>query len=108
MSQHPTRLLELDVFRGLAALAVVLFHYTTVYERTYDHHDEMLFDFSLGHYGVQLFFIISGFVIFMTLNRTKSALDFVVSRFSRLYPVRIPREPDRSLRFKVITCCDGT
>ncbi|KZZ34679.1 MBL fold metallo-hydrolase [Oleiphilus sp. HI0086] len=22
--------------------------------------------------------------------------------------LRIPREPDRSLRFKVITCCDGT
>ena len=34
-----------------------------------------------------LFFIISGFVIFMTLERTKGTADFLVSRFSRLYPV---------------------
>jgi peptidoglycan/LPS O-acetylase OafA/YrhL len=39
-----------------------------------------------GARGVQLFFIISGFVIFMTLERTRSAMDFVVSRFARLYP----------------------
>jgi peptidoglycan/LPS O-acetylase OafA/YrhL len=30
--------------------------------------------------------MISGFVIFMTLDRTRTAKDFVVSRFSRLYP----------------------
>ena len=40
-----------------------------------------------GQYGVHLFFIISGFVIFWTLNRTKTPFDFIVSRFSRLYPV---------------------
>jgi peptidoglycan/LPS O-acetylase OafA/YrhL len=34
-----------------------------------------------------LFFVVSGFVIFWTLNRTKNPLDFIVSRFSRLYPV---------------------
>ena len=39
-----------------------------------------------GHYGVNLFFIISGFVIFMTLDRTRHGMDFVVSRFSRLFP----------------------
>jgi peptidoglycan/LPS O-acetylase OafA/YrhL len=39
-----------------------------------------------GFYGVQLFFIISGFVIFMTLERTHTVMDFVVSRFARLYP----------------------
>ncbi|MBK9234543.1 MAG: acyltransferase [Rhodoferax sp.] len=35
---------------------------------------------------MNLFFIISGFVIFMTLLRTTRPLDFVVSRFSRLFP----------------------
>jgi peptidoglycan/LPS O-acetylase OafA/YrhL len=39
-----------------------------------------------GHYGVNLFFIVSGYVIFMTLHRTREPMDFVVSRFSRLYP----------------------
>ena len=44
------------------------------------------FILDLRNLGVQLFFIISGFVIFMTLERTKSSVDFAVSRFSRLYP----------------------
>jgi len=35
---------------------------------------------------VYLFFAISGFVIFMTLDRCKVPTDFVVSRFARLYP----------------------
>ena len=35
---------------------------------------------------MQLFFVISGFVILMTLGRTKSVGDFAYSRFSRLYP----------------------
>jgi peptidoglycan/LPS O-acetylase OafA/YrhL len=39
-----------------------------------------------GHLGVDLFFIISGFVIFMSLERSKDATDFAVSRFARLYP----------------------
>jgi peptidoglycan/LPS O-acetylase OafA/YrhL len=35
---------------------------------------------------VNFFFIISGFVIFMTLEKTARPMDFVVSRFSRLFP----------------------
>ena len=35
---------------------------------------------------MHLFFLISGFVIFMTLDRARSASDFMVSRFSRLFP----------------------
>lgn len=77
---------ELDAFRGLAALSVVLFHYTTRYEQVYHHTSAPLFSIPWGHYGVQFFFIISGFVIFMTLERCKSWKDFVISRFSRLFP----------------------
>lgn len=83
---HPHRFLELDVLRGLAALAVVFYHYTTRFNEIYGHAGELWFEFPLGLYGVHLFFIISGFVIFMTLERTRASLDFVVSRFSRLYP----------------------
>jgi peptidoglycan/LPS O-acetylase OafA/YrhL len=36
---------------------------------------------------VSLFFLISGFVILLTLQRTRHSMDFVVSRFSRLFPV---------------------
>jgi peptidoglycan/LPS O-acetylase OafA/YrhL len=80
------RLEELDALRGLAALGVVLFHYTTFYQWQHGHLQPLGFGFPAGNYGVQLFFLISGFVIFMTLDRTRTASDFVVSRFSRLFP----------------------
>ena len=80
------RVAELDALRGLAALAVVAFHYTSHYQAEYGHLVPPWFGFPVGNYGVNLFFLISGFVIFMTLDRTKLAVDFVVSRFSRLFP----------------------
>ena len=80
------RVLELDALRGLAALAVLAFHYTTFYGQEIGHAGPLPFGFPAGNYGVHLFFLISGFVIFMTLERTRTAMDFVVSRFSRLFP----------------------
>ena len=35
---------------------------------------------------MNFFFMVSGFVIYMTLERTKTPMDFIVSRVSRLYP----------------------
>jgi peptidoglycan/LPS O-acetylase OafA/YrhL len=85
-SPPESRVVELDALRGLAALAVVAYHYTTQYGELYGHLGPPPPSFAFGNYGVQLFFLISGFVIFMTLERTRSAMDFVVSRFSRLFP----------------------
>jgi peptidoglycan/LPS O-acetylase OafA/YrhL len=83
----PARFLELDGLRGLAALSVVLYHYTYMYNQYFENRDKPLLSFSRGNLGVELFFIISGFVILMTVSRTKTILDFVVSRVSRIYPV---------------------
>jgi len=80
------RILELDVLRGLAALAVVLYHYTVRFDEVYGHTPDMQLFFLPGQYGVNLFFMISGFVIFMTLEKTHHWMDFLVSRFSRLFP----------------------
>ena len=80
------RLSEVDALRGVAALAVVLFHYTSQFAALYPAAPQTALQVPHGHFGVNLFFIISGFVIFMTLDRTRTAMDFVVSRFSRLYP----------------------
>lgn len=84
-----TRLLELDALRGIAALGVVLFHYMVAFADQYEHPSEIFSVFRYfryGKHGVELFFIISGFVIFMSLERTKNSSDFVFGRFSRLYP----------------------
>jgi peptidoglycan/LPS O-acetylase OafA/YrhL len=81
------RLRGLDSLRGIAALAVVLYHYTFGYTQVVGKHmpglDLIATD---GHFGIYLFFIISGFVIFMTLERSAKAADFSVSRFARLWP----------------------
>lgn len=90
MTQAPSRLASLDALRGLAALIVVLFHYLPYYDKLFGHdfampgllHDTLQF----GRYGVHLFFILSGFVIFMTLERTSKASWFGLARAFRLLP----------------------
>lgn len=74
------RLQELDALRGIAALLVVGFHYTML--RDISEHGWVL-----GVTGVDLFFIISGFVIFMSVQKMDRPLDFMKRRFFRLYPV---------------------
>jgi peptidoglycan/LPS O-acetylase OafA/YrhL len=81
-----SRLSELDSLRGIAALVVVAFHYTFRYNQIYHHVNPLPFAASFGYHGIDLFFAISGFVILMTLERTRQPSDFLVSRFSRLYP----------------------
>ncbi|MGB6036416.1 MAG: acyltransferase [Cryomorphaceae bacterium] len=81
------RIEELDGLRGIAAISVVFFHYFERYDQIYSHENLPTEYFSYGRYGVELFFIISGFVIFWSLINIQKPLDFVVSRFSRLYPV---------------------
>lgn len=73
------RLQGLDALRGLAALAVVLFHYTARFDELFATTPQSSLSFPNGHYGVDLFFIISGFVIFMTLQRMRRPADFLVS-----------------------------
>lgn len=80
------RLEVLDSLRGLAALFVVLYHYTTRYYDFYKVEKDYQLSFTYGNYGVEVFFIISGFVIFLTLSKTKTSLDFIVNRFIRLFP----------------------
>jgi len=74
-----SRLRPLDALRGIAALAVVFFHFTL-------HHEGYENIFRFGTTGVDLFFIISGFVIFMSLQKADSLRTFIVNRFTRLYP----------------------
>lgn len=80
------RITELDSLRGIAAIAVVLFHYTTNYRNKFDLDFSKSYDFQYGHYGVQLFFLISGFVIFMSIQNVKTAGEFIYKRFLRLFP----------------------
>ncbi|MBI9061925.1 MAG: acyltransferase [Marinilabiliaceae bacterium] len=87
MTNPHNRLTVLDAFRGIAALAVVLYHYTIRYSLLYDFETPSFMQvFKYGYLGVHLFFIISGFVIFMTIQKNNTPLLFLYKRFTRLYP----------------------
>lgn len=80
---RPSRLEVIDVLRGIAALAVVVFHYSGHCQRYFS---DFPFHFTLGKYGVHLFFVISGFFIYSTIEKCKNTKEFLLLRFSRLYP----------------------
>ncbi|MGC2425188.1 MAG: acyltransferase [Nitrospirota bacterium] len=82
------RFYEIDLLRFFAALSVVAYHYTFLgfagdrMSVSYAHFAPVS---KYGYLGVNLFFIISGFVILNTALR-KSPKNFLISRFVRLYP----------------------
>ncbi|WP_162854559.1 acyltransferase family protein [Sphingobium estronivorans] len=80
------RLTELDALRGLGALCVLAFHYSTRFHELFPQAAHVPFSFLGGNYRVLLFFAISGFAIFFTLDHIRTAGDFLVNRFARLYP----------------------
>lgn len=80
------RIEALDVLRGGAAAAVMLHHHGQYYDVLYPGRRPLPFDLGPGHFGVELFFIISGFVILMTTERKKTVREFVISRATRLMP----------------------
>ncbi|MEC3910122.1 acyltransferase [Sphingobium sp. CR2-8] len=80
------RLTELDALRGIGALCVLIFHYSTRFHELFPQAAHVPFSFPGGNYRVLLFFTISGFAIFFTLDRIRTVADFVVNRFARLYP----------------------
>ncbi|TPG62918.1 acyltransferase family protein [Hymenobacter nivis] len=85
----PLRFYEIDLLRFLAALSVVLYHYTY---RGYmaDHYSPVPFAgigrvTKYGYLGVELFFIISGYVVLLSAQG-KTVRQFFLSRVTRLYP----------------------
>jgi peptidoglycan/LPS O-acetylase OafA/YrhL len=80
------RLVGLDVLRGIAASAVMIHHHGQYYDVLYPGRKLLPVNFEAGHFGVELFFIISGFVILMTTQRKRTVRDFAIARVSRLMP----------------------
>ncbi|MFA1550859.1 acyltransferase family protein [Actinomadura chokoriensis] len=85
------RLRELDLLRFVAVGAIVLHHFAGVRSTVWAGRDaqkvypELAPVAHFGYLGVQLAFIISGFVILMAAW-DRNAGDFAVARFVRVYP----------------------
>jgi len=84
-SPSPVRLAWLGALRGYAALVVVVFHLSPTVLGT-DRHLAVYRHFDLGKYGVLLFFLVSGYVIPMSLERHGSLRRFWIGRLCRIYP----------------------
>lgn len=68
--------------RALAALAVVFYHGITVMNT-----DSHFLLFEYGKYGVDLFFVISGFIMVVTTPAGGSAGEFFLKRIVRIVPL---------------------
>lgn len=96
MTRDATRLRALDGMRALSAMMVVVFHYTYRWTEAWDAESALLPQVepwssmaSRGFIGVQLFFMVSGFVVAFTLSRSGGIWEFAVKRFARLFPAML-------------------
>jgi peptidoglycan/LPS O-acetylase OafA/YrhL len=64
----------------------MLHHHGQYYDVLFPGRTPLVFDMGAGHFGVELFFIISGFVILMTIERKNTVRAFTISRVTRLMP----------------------
>jgi peptidoglycan/LPS O-acetylase OafA/YrhL len=79
------RIESIDSFRAIAILMVITFHFFSRWTTLYPYHN--IYDFfGYGKFGVHFFFMISGFVIFFTLEKTLAFKQFWINRFIRLFP----------------------
>jgi peptidoglycan/LPS O-acetylase OafA/YrhL len=99
-SENPVRFYSLDVLRGVAALVVVVYHWTLFTPRYFPPAAEtpLVFQSVLhpiyvhGFVAVDMFFILSGFIFYWLYSKSiaegnTSVWKFAVHRFSRLYPL---------------------
>jgi len=96
----PGRFVYIDSLRGIASVIVVIFHYHHFYLTDYSgrpgipqtaifpYADVLKWAYDHGHFAVQLFWVISGFVFYhIYTNKKTSIFHFSVHRFARLYPL---------------------
>ena len=87
----------LDAYRAIAIAWVAMFHFGYFWTSIGEGDDILPYDAafgwlplsSVGYLGVSLFFMISGYVIALTLQNTPNLVTFLVKRFARLWPTLI-------------------
>lgn len=83
-----SKIANIQVMRGIAALAVTFFHIAGT-QRKEGFDTWIFFPFiNWGSWGVDLFFIISGYVMAVSLSQnSQSSTRFLLKRFIRIYPL---------------------
>lgn len=85
------RLLPLEGMRGFAALLVFFVHFEALFKRHINTNSILDPAFqiagSFGHTGVDLFFVLSGYLIYQIVFKQPGFIRYLQRRIQRLYPV---------------------
>ncbi|ABI75950.1 acyltransferase family protein [Hyphomonas neptunium ATCC 15444] len=85
-SATPSRQIDsLQILRAVAALFVFVFHYFGALQNDFGIFDNN--PFPLGAFGVDIFFVVSGFIICFASQNETSAGDFFLKRLCRIVPL---------------------
>ena len=79
-----TEIPVLESLRAFAATSVCLYHFVCT-TTDYVHNESVLNLFSLGEYGVHLFFVISGFIIPWSMYRAGYEIKHFFTFFYRFF-----------------------
>lgn len=95
-----SRLLSLDVARGIASLCVVVFHWSLFFHvtqsgapvETFPFYNQLAYIYENGWLGADFFFVLSGAIFFIKYSEAIAKADvapgnFFILRFSRLAPL---------------------
>ena len=82
-------IVSIHQLRGVAALLVVFFHFRFFLNDIYAQKNLGYILFGGGAFGVDLFFMISGFIIAASTKNNSGVLIFCIRRFFRIYPAFI-------------------
>lgn len=75
----------LDYIRGISAIMVVLYHYTSRYESLFIHEKKFEFTFPYGSYAVLMFFLLSGYFTLHNIEKD-TPREYAIKRLVKLYP----------------------
>ena len=90
MTENQQKIYFIEVLRGIAPLLVVGYHAAGSLVNAYASFPMLGLDiFRNGNIGVDIFFMISGFIICYATQKveTRPLLSFVIRRFFRIYPL---------------------
>lgn len=81
------RIGNIDLLRAVAILGVVAYHFTTRFPAQFYHAAKMPAFLPIGQFGVDLFFVVSGYCVCMLMARPGHAFaGFCLNRMIRLQP----------------------
>ncbi len=91
MTMHSHKFENIQALRGIAVMLVVFLHLLVV-EKKYGHGLILLPQFfNIGAAGVDIFFVISGFIMATVIQgqfqQPNAVSQFLISRFTRIYPL---------------------